>query len=365
MNKPLFFITLLSASLALANPKCDPEQLLKHIFRNAEEGVQQEILALRTQRMSKKLINDAEKGKRFTYWVDDHNHIHFGDAGSLPKSENSFVILSDPKSKEGYIIKESGEFFYDPSTKNFVYDSKHSIDLSPNEVENVIKKESAFNFKHKTKPEYQKANVFRCTDKMGAQLRGDNFVKDGMIASITVTTAGFVTVNPQIFNPTDPEWGDKARLLAADLTGNTVSSYVSGKVVKKLIDNNAGIWKDFTQRTITDYATNTLIKRPIYDVIVPEKKENEGKKTMGEKIIPYDTGFSVVRFFPKRAIQRWTMSSLPKIMLSACMKNSNLNFIVGPRMIRIVDQYSWGLIYQGGRKVYLNQLEQYEKEARK
>jgi hypothetical protein len=367
MNFAIFILTLLSTSVAIANPKCDTNHVLKQVFKSNEDGIPQELLNVHTQRMSKKIINEAQDGKRFTYWVDDHDHIHFGPPDVHPSNPDSFVILTDPKTKEGFIIKESGEFRYDPSSKDFIFDSKHSMDLAEDEVDAVIRKEAKFKFKHKTKPEFQKANVFRCTNNMAAQLRGDNFIKDGMIASVAVTTAGFVTVNPQILNPTDPQWGDKARLLAADLTGNTISSYVSGKVVKRLIDSDAGIMKDFFQRTVTDYATNIIIKRPIYDHIVPKKQDPEKpeEKSIGEKIVPYDTGFSVVRFFPKRAIQRWTMNNFPKLMLSSCMKNSKLSFIVGPRMIRIADQYTWGLIYQGGRRVYLNQIDNSQKEAKK
>jgi hypothetical protein len=367
MNLSIFLLSLFSASVAIANPKCDTDHILKQVFTKTEEGVPQELLSVRTQRMNKKLVNEAQSGKKFTYWVDDHDHIHFGPPNAHPNNPDAFVILTDPKTKEGYIIKESGEFRYDESTKDFIFESKHSIDLADDEVESVIRQEADFKFKHRTRPEFQKANVFRCTDTMAKQIRGDNFIKDGMIASIAVTTAGFVTVNPQILNPTDPQWGDKARLLAADLTGNTISSYVSGKVVKRLIDSDAGILKDFFQRTVTDYATNIIIKRPIYDHIVPKKHDPEKpeEKSMGEKIVPYDTGFSVVRFFPKRAIQRWTMNNFPKLMLSSCMKNSKLSFIVGPRMIRVVDQYTWGLIYQGGRRIYLNQIDNTQKEAKK
>ena len=135
--------------------------------------------------------------------------------------------------------------------------------------------------------------------------------------------------------------------------------------MKPLLTQKVSLLKDFAQRTATDLATNAVIKRPLYNAVNSEKNASGEKTNLGNKLLPYDTGFGFVRFFPKRAVQKWTLQSIPKLLLSSCLKNSKLNLIVGPRMVRIADQYIAGYFYMLGRKAWLNQTSDLKTEGNK
>jgi hypothetical protein len=363
MMKSITLFILLNSFLNTAQAKsCDPKSFLENVFTPEASSVEMKMISADLRTMDKSLINETLNEKKFAYWIDDQDQIQFSNIDQLPGNGKNLTLLKDKKTGNGFAIKESGEFYYDPSKKEFIFKAKNSIDLQPGEIDEVIKKQTSFNFKREINPEFEKTRVMKCSQTMAADLRGDSFIKDGMISSFSVTSAAFAISNPQILNPKDKDWNDKALLFTSDITGNLASSYVSGKVVKPLLSKDVGLIRDFTQRTATDFATNTLIKRPIYNVLIPNKKEDEEKTKLGTKLIPYDTGFSVVRFFPKRAVQRWTVNELPKIMLATCLKNSNAQFIIGPRMVRVVDQFGWGLIYQNFRKVYLDQVSEENKK---
>ncbi len=356
MKKWILISTLFFSVISSATP-CDPNSILEKVFLPRGDEVNLETISTDIRTMDDLLISETQKGKSFNYWVDDRNQIQFTEAKHLPKKDAAFVILQDHASKESYIIKEWGDFTYDPKEKAFVFKAKNSWDLRPGEVDDAIRGHSKINYIREADPSLQKSQVVKCTELLASQERGDAFIKDGLMISGFVTTAGFVTANPEVLDVDihDKKWKKKALLLSSDLAANITSSYISGKVVKPLLTNNANIYKDFIQRNATDFATNALIKRPLFNAVNSDVDANGEKSKIGNKLLPYDTGFGVVRFFPKRAVQKWTLGSLPKILVSSCLKNSKLNIIVGPRMVRLADQYVSGYIYMLGRKAWLNE----------
>lgn len=336
---------------------CNPNTVLQKVFTSDSDSVNLEITKLDLKKMNKQIIEDAQDGKHFSYWVDADNQIHFSDITGKSTAD-SFTVLQDINSKDAFIIKESGEFSFDPSSKKFIYEQKKSWDLKPGEIDDAIREQTKLDFSRKADPRFEKTKVLKCTEIMASQQRADNFVLDGIVSGAIVTVSSFATV--EAISPGNRTFSEKLTLLSSDLVGNTISSAISSKVVKPLILRNAGVITDFTQRTVTDFGTNYLVKKPIYNAFNPaqDQEATKNKESLGNKLVPYDTGYSIIRFFPKRAIERATVYTLPKLMLESCLKSNSASFIIGPRNVRIVDRYAWGLIYMGGRKVYLNQLDE-------
>jgi hypothetical protein len=102
--------------------------------------------------------------------------------------------------------------------------------------------------------------------------------------------------------------------------------------------------------------SNVAIKKPLYNFIAgaPEDRlESNDQQSLGNQLVPYDTGYGVVRFFPKRALDRVMLEQLPQMLTTACLQGNELAARIGPKMIRVADQYTWGLIYLSGRNQYL------------
>ena len=355
-------LILLFFQKALAAPICDPSGFIQKITSHSIQPEDIELIQTRVRHMDRTLIADAQKGERFSYWVDLNDQIHFSSPQTHPAAD-SYLVLKNTENHDAYLIKETGDFYFDARNKRYAFDSKKSIDLMPGEIDQAIAQQLNLKFSRKALPQFEKSRVMNCTEVLSHQQRGDNFIKDSVISSGIVTTASFATV--ELIHPSKKSWEEQSKLLGSDLVANTLSSAASSYIIKPLVVNKTGILKDFTYRTATDFGSNLIIKRPVYNLINnqgPTDQEDPDKKNIGNALLPYDTSFGLIRFFPKRALEKATLYQLPQFMIQSCLKNSALNFIVGPRSVRMVDRYTWGLIYMGGRQVYLNQQNKSEGE---
>jgi len=355
-------LSLTGGMLARAAEDCDPADFIRRILpAHAEPELHLKVTPheLELNPLSRGLVKSAQKGQEYTYFVDDLDRIHFSKGNQLIEAPGDFLVVQNAGSKEPLVIKESGLFKFDPTEKKFVFESKHSWDLAPDEAETYLaraaKADPDVKFTRVADPAIEKTRVLKCLDIMNSRNKGKNFIWDTIVSSNVVTFAGVVT--SEFTGNHLLSTSDGRRLVASDFIANNISTLITGPIVKRTVMKKVSLVRDFATRTTADYLTNIGIKRPLYDLLGNKKPEDKGKKTLGQKLVPYDTGFGVVRFFPKRYMDRALVYQVPRLLISSCLKGSPLSVIVGPRMIRIADRYTWGLVYLGGRKVYLNSAE--------
>jgi hypothetical protein len=308
--------------------------------------------------LDKNLMNEAKGGKEYTYFVDTYGQVHLMDGKQALSDPSDFIMIRKPGKNEVLIIRETGHFRYDPGTKRYLFDPKEGWDITPEEnlrlVQDLEQNHPGSMFRREPNPRMDRARVFSCADALSAQQQGKGFVWDSLVSSNVVSVAGMVTQEMMGNHVlTDPE---KRKLIYADLIANNITTSITSPIVKKLVVNNAGVLRDFTVRTTSEYLTNQFIKKPIYDEMTPKKPEE--KTSVGEKLVPYDTGFAVMRFFPKRALDRFLVNRLPQMMLKSCLKGNKVMAAVGPKVVRIADRYTWGVIYLGGRTAYLDAVDE-------
>jgi len=337
---------------------CNLRSLLNQTLTNPESELRIDLKPKRLELrpFNRSILNDLENGIPYSYYVDTLDQIHFVKGEGVIQGAEDFLTLQSTKGKSSFVIKEAGTFRLDREQKVYLFDPKKGWDLSPDETKEImaaIKKENpGITFKRKANPMMDRAKTLSCIEILSAAQGGKSFVWDNLVSSNIVSMAGVVTQelsgNHLI---TDPE---KRKLMYADLIASNVSTLITSPIVKRMIVSNSNVVKDFATRTATDFATNIAIKKPIYDYMTGNtSKQDKEKASMGKKLIPYDTGFGVVRFFPKRALDRALMNQIPQLMVSACMHGNELAARVGPKMIRIADRYTWGIIYLTGRNQYL------------
>jgi hypothetical protein len=303
--------------------------------------------------MSKEVLRDVRNGKPYTYYIDTADQVHFIEGRHIIDRPGDFLILKNPGTEEALIIKESGTFNYLQNEKNYKFSPKKSWAISEAEsaslIDDLEKANPELKFTRETNLELGKSRVFSCTEALSAQKKGRSFIWNSLVSSNVVSIAGMVTQELSGNHLlTDP---NKRNLVYADLISNNITTLITSPLVKQAIVSNASISKDFLIRTGSDYLTNAFIKKPLYDVMTPKKDEE--KESLGQKLVPYDTGFGILRFFPKRALDQFMVNKLPDLMLKSCLKGDAWVATVGPKMIRIADRYSWGLIYLSGREKYL------------
>jgi hypothetical protein len=303
-------------------------------------------------------MNEVRAGKEYTYLVDSYGQVHLLPGDQSLGDPSDFIMVRKPGRKEVFIIRERGRFHYDPKLKRYHFDPKEGWDITPEEnfrlVQDLEKNHPGAKFEREPSPHMDRARVFSCSDALSAQQQGKNFVWDSLVSSNVVSAAGMVTqelMGNHVL--TDPE---KRKLIYADLIANNITTSITSPIVKRLVVNNTGVFRDFAVRTGTEYLTNQFIKKPIYDEMTPKKPDE--KTSVGQKLVPYDTGFAVMRFFPKRALDRFLVNQLPQIMLKSCLQGNTVMAAVGPKVIRIADRYTWGVIYLGGRSAYLNAVDE-------
>jgi len=349
---------LFSIFTASAHAACNVQSILDHAFpHNASEfDVSFTPKEMPFVELSKEVMDHARDGKRFTYFVDTYDQVHMIEDAHIVDHPGDFLLLKKPGSEDVIVIKEAGIFKYNPTQKRYVFEPKSGWNITREENEALIERLEEKNphrkFRREPNPELDRGRVFSCADALAIQQKGGNFVWDSIVSSNVVSIAGMVT---QEFTGnhllTDPK---KRRLVYADLIANNITTSITSPIIKRVIVSGAGVAKDFATRTASDYLTNAYIKKPLYDVMTPKKPEE--KESIGQKLVPYDTGFAVLRFFPKRALDRFMVNRLPQMMLKSCLGGDNMIAVVTPKMIRIADRYSWGLIYLQGRNQYLNHV---------
>jgi|GEM_PF-3428637 len=347
---------------AHAAEDCDPADFIRRILpESAEPELHFKVTPheVELNPFSRSIVKSAQNGQEYTYFVDDLDRIHFSKGDQLVETPGDFLVIHNAGNKEPLVIKESGLFTFNPTEKKFVFESKHSWDLAPDEAETYLaqaaKADPDVKFTRVADPALGKTRVLKCLDIMNSRNKGKNFIWDTIVSSNVVTFAGVVT--SELTGNHLLSTSDGRRLVESDFIANNISTLITGPIVKRTVMKKVSLVRDFATRTSTDYLTNITIKRPLYDLLGNKKPKDEGKKTLGQKLVPYDTGFGVVRFFPKRYMDRALVYQIPRLLISSCLKGSALSVIVGPRMIRIADRYTWGLVYLGGRKVYLNSTE--------
>jgi hypothetical protein len=311
--------------------------------------------------LDRTILREIEQGTPYSYAIDTLDQIHFIRAKSPPSSSNGFLALKRPGEEGVRVMKESGTVRFDPKTKRFTFEPTQGWDLTPGEGEELIKRiekdSPGIRIERKKNPKIDRATTFNCLDILSKSKSGKSFLLDNLISSNTVAAAGIVTQELSGNHLlTDPE---KRQLMYADLIANNLSTLVTSPIIKRVVVSDMGPVRDFATRTTTDYLTNVFVKKPIYNAMSGESEEDESpeKKSTGTKLVPYDTGFSVIRFYPKRVLDRALMNKIPEMLVSACLDGNELAASVGPKMIRIADRYTWGLIYLGGRNQYLQMTE--------
>lgn len=360
------FITLIAVFIAFApfsiaaESNCNPVQILKGLVPERDFKLNLKPHELELQSLGSNLVKSAQSGETITYFVDTLDQVHFAKGNHIFDEVGDFYTIKKTGGNEPFVIKESGYFKFNPEKKEFLFESKRGWDLAPDEADaylaTLAKSDPELKISRVANPAAEKAKVIKCLDAMSAQNKGKNFIMDSIVSSNVVTLAGVVTNELAGNHLLSTDEG--RRLVASDLIANNISSLITGPIVKRAVLGNVSVIRDFATRTTVDYLTNVGIKKPIYNHMRKKKPEDENKKSLGDRLVPYDTGFGVVRFFPKRALDRALVYQLPRMMVDSCLKGSPLSVIASPRMIRIADRYTWGLIYLGGRKGYLNATEE-------
>ncbi len=312
--------------------------------------------------LDRRILAEIEAGQPYSYYIDTLDEIHFVKGERVLQGRDGFLSLKAPGADGVRIIKESGQAVFDPKTKSLRFDSKSGWDLTPGESEAMLKKlekdRPGLKIQREKNPRLDRGVAVNCLDIMSKSRTGKTFLLDNLVSSNTVAAAGIVTQEISGNHLlSDPE---KRKLMYSDLLANNLSILVTSPIIKRVVVSDAGPVRDFATRTTTDYLTNALVKRPIYDAFSkPEagQEADEEKESLGKRLVPYDTGFSVVRFYPKRVLDRALMNKIPNLLLNACLEGNELAATLGPKMIRISDRYTWGLIYLGGRNQYLQMTE--------
>ena len=312
--------------------------------------------------LDRRILAEIEAGQPYSYYIDTLDEIHFVKGEQVIQGKDGFLSLKSPGSDGVRIIKESGQAVFDPKTKSLRFDSKSGWDLTPGESEALLKKletqRPGLKIERKKNPRLDRGVTVNCLEIMSKSRTGKTFLLDNLVSSNTVAAAGIVTQELSGNHLlSDPE---KRKLMYSDLLANNLSILVTSPIIKKVVVSDVGPVRDFATRTTTDYLTNALVKRPIYDAFSKPKEGEEAdpeKESLGKRLVPYDTGFSVVRFYPKRVLDRALMNKVPNLLLNACLEGNELAATLGPKMIRISDRYTWGLIYLGGRNQYLEMTE--------
>ncbi len=312
--------------------------------------------------LDRRILAEIESGKAYSYYIDTLDEIHFLKGDQVIEGKNGFLSLKTPDSDGVRIIKESGKVSFDPNSKSLRFDSKSGWDLAPGESEALLKKiekdRPGLKIQREKNPRLDRGVAVNCLEIMSKSRTGKTFLLDNLVSSNTVAAAGIVTQELSGNHLlTDPE---KRKLMYSDLLANNLSILVTSPIIKRVVVSDVGPVRDFATRTTTDYLTNALVKRPIYDAFSKPKEgeaSDQEKESLGKRLVPYDTGFSVVRFYPKRVLDRALMNQVPNLLLNACLEGNELAATLGPKMIRIADRYTWGLIYLGGRNQYLQMTE--------
>jgi hypothetical protein len=337
---------------------CNPGDFLRKVVTEPELRLNFQPHELELHKLDRNLVKSVQAGDDYTYFVDTLNQVHFVKGNHLFDETGDFFAIKNIGGKEPFVVKESGFFKFDKDNKAFLFESKRGWDLAPNEADEylnmVAKNDPDVKFTRKVNPTMEKTQVVKCLDVLASRNKGKNFIMDTIVSSNVVSLAGVVTNEIAGNHLLSTEKG--RRLVAADFIANNISSLITGPIVKNAIVKDIPVLKDLAIRTAADFGTNRYIKKNLYDYLSKEKPDPK-KESLGDRLVPYDTGFGVMRFFPKRALDKALVYQIPRLMIDSCLKGSKLTAIVGPRMIRIADRYTWGLVYLSGRKVYLNATE--------
>jgi hypothetical protein len=354
--------TLLLVSLpGPAVADCDFRSVLeKNLADEAPLTLDLKPVTAELKGLDRRILDEIESGKPYSYYIDTLDEIHFLKGDQVIEGKDGFLSLKTPDGDGIRIIKESGKTTFDQTSKSLRFEAKSGWDLAPGESEALLKKierdRPGLKVQRNKNPRLDRGVAMNCLEILSKTRSGKTFLLDNLVSSNTVAAAGILTQELSGNHLlTDPE---KRKLMYSDLLANNLSILVTSPIIKRVVVSDVGPVRDFATRTTTDYLTNVLVKRPIYDAFSGTPKEEDAEKqSLGAKLVPYDTGFSVVRFYPKRVLDRALMNKVPNLLLNACLDGNELSATLGPKMIRIADRYTWGLIYLGGRKQYLEMTE--------
>lgn len=362
-------VSLLLVFLGIAEPPasrgagCDPRNILTRTLTDdsapALDLIPKEV-PLRA--LNRGILREIQGGTQYSYYVDTLDQIHFVPGAGTLEGQGGFLTLKAPHESGVRIIKESGSIRYDPTTRKFLLESKNGWELPPGEIDSIVKRiekeNPEFRLQRKKNPRRDRALTLNCLEILSKSKGGKTFLLDNLIAYNTVAAAGVVTQelsgNPLLSDP------ESRKLVISDLIGNNASMVITSPVMKRVLISDAGIARDFATRTASDYLTNVFVKQPITNAVAgsPMVAGDESEvKSIGERLVPYDTGFSVVRFLPKRALDRALLNRVPEALTEACLGGNELAATIGPSMIRITDRYTWSLIYLTGRNRFLETSE--------
>ena len=356
MNGAGFTALLLFGAISWGSPAragCDLQDLLTHALHRPVEVAEFARTPVEADyiRFGKEAMKRAKEGEDFTYYVDAFDQVYLVPGDKLAGKD--LLMIKKPGTNEAIVVKESGYFHYSSRSRKYRFEPHDEWALTREEHEKIVngleKENPNLEFKRDAHPESEKARVFNCAKILSAQQQGKSFVWDSLVSSNVVTGAGFITqelAGNHIL--TDPE---KLPLAKADMIANNITTSITSPIIKSMVVGNSNVLQDFIVRTSADYFTNTQIKKPLYEYMTPKKKDQ--KESLGSLLVPYDTGFAVARFFPKRALDRYMLNSLPQALAQSCLEGNEWLVTSAPKLLRITDRFSANMMYLTGRSIYL------------
>jgi len=300
------------------------------------------------------VIEAAKNGAKFRYVVDGADEVRL--IREWPQfTEDALWFLkdvSDGEANKSTLVKESGEFTYDPETKGFRLKPDYSIELTEAEAKaslDHVSEKTSIQFERQGKKKNSKKKLLDCLAILAANQAGKSFLFDRIIAENVVMGSVILVQDALGAGRLSTKTGRDR--VVADFAVNNASTMISSPIYSKLLINDQGLALQLGTRAAVGMG---LIEgqRQMYKFILPgnAKKDKEKDKEKNDYVDRL-TRFNQIHFLAKIPINHYLdkqiLQTLPMKLVGACQRGAKLKVLVSPRAIRIYERFGSTMIYYG------------------
>ncbi len=312
-------------------------------------GIMRSQVAL--ENLSSATIRDLRSGKRFSYVIGENGELFASkDVVDFPSSQVMLASLpggSEVGAAGSFPVREAGELFYDPATKNFNFRPTYGSDsseLASNSVLAAARRQMQnVDIKYIENPSIAPSRVVKCLDMISAQSSGKNFVMDRMVSDNAVTTIAIGS--SEVAGAARLQTDDGRKVIESDIVGGNVNGVIGAVVGKRLTVGNTHFASQMAVRAGMGLGMIEVQKN-----VTKQMVGGDANQTTASDIAKFNRAHFAARLPINYALDQFMVNSLPTMIFNTCQKHPTLSLAVSPKAVRFYERYASSTIYYGLRQ---------------
>ncbi len=302
------------------------------------------------ENLSGKHLSKLVKGKKYRYFIDQHDQLHIVD-GELKLPRNELLVVRDvSKAKQpSYVVREAGILEIAEHGKKPVLRREYGIQPTPEEMESVLKqikeRDPTLGVEYAARTGDRAVTALSCAEVLASQMGGKRFILHNLLTSNVINLLAIGMRELATGGETIKTEKGRTILITGLLTGN-VANLVGASLAKTLIVGNVSNSASYGAR-IALGATLTEAQGQVFRGVMGDSASD---KKEAEALVNFDRAYFYGKIVVNQHVDKFFIEQLPGMLYDSCKKNGGLKFYMGPGFIRLYERFGSAIFYFGARQ---------------